>query len=337
MSKASMHKTVLGLLGTIVSLFLLVVASTAPAVAAAGTVQTRTALTVLTAQVGKSTQTVFTAHVTDTTGQAVQAADGAGTVSFHAGSASLGASVVDEDGTARLTVASLPPGADGSRLAVYAIYHPAIDAEGVSHAAGSVSPAAQLEANATGVPDFTLAISSSSLTVKDGQYATTLVTITPANGFSEQVTLSCEDLPAQATCNFSPVIASTASGAFTSTLQIQTQAASGALASPDFGLGRPSHTAFAWVLPGMLALAGLASLRRRSLRGSGLLLSLLGLSILGGGLGLSGCSTRYGYNHHPPSVATGTLVGTYTITIFAAGNNGSSVTQHSMPITLQVQ
>jgi hypothetical protein len=343
MSKASMPKTALGRLGTIVSLFILVAAGTlvttgtlvaesaALAAPAPPTVQTRTALT---QPAGQGTQTVFTAHVTDTTGRALSAEDGAGTVSFHTGALSLGSAIVDGDGTATLTVASLPANADGSKLQVYAVYHPAADAAGTARAAGSVSAAEQVEASATGLPDFTLAVSSASLTVKDGQYATTLVTITPTNGFSEQVTLSCEDLPAQATCNFSPVIASTANGAFTSTLQVQTQAPSGALATPDLGIGRPSHTALAWVLPGMLALAGFASLRRRTLRGSGL---LLGLCILVSSLGLSGCSTRYGYIHHPPSVATGTLVGTYTITIFAAGNNGSSVTQHSMPITLQVQ
>jgi hypothetical protein len=272
--------------------------------------------------------------VTDTTGRPLSAEDGAGTVSFHTGSVSLGSAIVDQDGTATLTVPSLPAGSDGSKLQVYAVYHPAANAQGAARAAVSVSSAEQLEANATGLPDFTLAVSSSSLTVTDGQYVTTLVTITPTNGFSEQVTLSCEDLPAQATCNFSPVIASTANGAFTSTLQIQTQAPSGALAPPDFGIKTRSHTAFAWVLPGMLALAGLASLRRRTLRASGF---LLGLLILGGSLGLSGCSTRYGYIHHPPSVATGTLLGTYTVTIFASGNNGSSVTQHSLPVTLQVQ
>jgi hypothetical protein len=61
------------------------------------------------------------------------------------------------------------------------------------------------------------------------------------------------------------------------------------------------------------------------------------LVLLAAGLGLSGCSTRYGYIHHPPSVATGTLPGTYTIAVYASGNNGSSVTQQSMNITLQVK
>jgi hypothetical protein len=293
-------------------------------------IQTRISLSA--AEAADGSKTVLAAHVTDPSGHPL---DAAGTVSFDYGSQSLGAAVLDHDGNATLTLSTLPATANGSPLAVRAVYHPGLIASEPTLAA-SVSAPAHLQADASAVPTFALAINPASLSVTAGQYAIATVTVTPSNGFSEQVSLSCENLPTQATCTFSPVIASTANGPFTSTLEIQTQAASGALTPPDFGVGHRDHVAFAWLLPGALALAGFASLRRRALgrkfHATGLMLVLLAA-----GLGLSGCSTRYGYIHHPPSVATGTLPGTYTIAVYASGNNGSSVTQQSMNITLQVK
>jgi hypothetical protein len=89
----------------------------------------------------------------------------------------------------------------------------------------------------------------------------------------------------------------------------------------------------------VLALVGFASLRRRALGGAartaGVVLVLMAGAVYA--LGLSGCSTRYGYIHHPPSVATGTLAGTYSINIAASGNDGSAVTIHNITLTLQVK
>jgi hypothetical protein len=285
-------------------------------------VQTHTALSVSTrAAAAGRTETVFTAHVTGVDGEAATADAGSATVSFETASGSLGSATVDENGDASIAVGSLPAGA---QTAVRAIYHPSAET------LASASSTALVEADTSGVPTFTLTANPSSLTVKSGQYGTTTLTVTPQNGFSEQVTLSCSNLPAQATCNFSPVIASTANGAFTSTLEVQTQAPSGAVTPPDFGRG--SHIAFAWLLPGVLALAGFAAARRRALTRS------VAVVLLAAGIvALSGCNSRYYYEHHPPQVATGTLAGTYTVNIAASGNNGSSVTTQNISLTLTVQ
>jgi hypothetical protein len=204
--------------------------------------------------------------------------------------------------------------------------------------AGSVSAQAVLRPAASGVPDFAITANPSSVTVAPGQYGTTTLTITPENGFAEQVSLSCSNLPAQATCVFSPVTGNTTSGAFNTSLELQTQAPSGAIEAPDFGLASGGHTTLAWALPGMLALAGVASLRKRALRGvSHTQVMGLALLLVAGSLGLGGCSQRYGYLHHPPQVSTGTLAGTYTIVVSAAGNNGSAVTSHTINVSLVVQ
>jgi hypothetical protein len=113
---------------------------------------------------------------------------------------------------------------------------------------------------------------------------------------------------------------------------------------PDFGIrpasqGHGSGLALAWLLPGVLALVGFASLRRRALgvaaRSAGVALLVMAGALYA--LGLSGCSERYGYVHHPPQVATGTLAGTYSIDIAASGNDGSAVTVHNITLTLQVK
>jgi hypothetical protein len=267
------------------------------------------------------------AQVTNALGQPVNA----GVVSFNLGQASgvsLGATAVDAQGRAVLPLPSLP-----GQAKVTAAY-----AAADGSLMGSRSAPAMVSAQVTGVPDFSITAAPASITATQGNYATTVLTVTPINDFSESVTLSCSGLPAQATCSFTPVIGSTAPTgtgtqpqAFTSILQISTEAASGAVAPPDFGLpGRGVQTALAVVFPGLLAIVGLASGRRRWL-------SLAAMAILGAGvLGLGGCSQRYGYLKHPPTVAGGTPLGTYTVTIAASGNSGSSVTNHNISLMLTV-
>ncbi len=268
-------------------------------------------------------QTVFTAHVTNMAGNAI-AAPGDASVTFDTAHGSLGAARLDDQGNATLTVTSLP--ADEAGLLVQATYHPSAD----KATQASVSAPFLVAPAAVAAPDFTVTANPGTVSAKQGGYATTAITVTPLNGFSEQVTLSCSNLPAQVTCNFSPVIETTANGAFTSTLSIQTQTPSGALSPLD--LGRLPHTALAWLLPGALALAGVAAARRRAFRGVALAALVVATT-----LAVGGCSQRYGYNHHPPIATVGTPLGTYTLNIAASGNDGSAVTLHNLNLTLQVQ
>ncbi len=314
-------------------------AVTAHADQAATPVSTRTSLTVASRDASQSrsqTETVLTAHVTDAAGNLLSRESGAGSVSFDLETSSLGSAIVDEHGDAVLVASSLPRAADNP-LKVHAVYHPA-PAGADGPVSGSVSASALLQSDATGIADFSVTANPTTLTVTKGQSATTKLTVTPVNGFSEQVTLSCSSPPAQTTCTFSPVIESTANGAFTSTLQIQTEADSGWMRAPDRPGAPGSQVAFAWLLPGALALAGFAALRRRTLASAGKRAALLvvGSVLLGLG-GLGGCSSRYGYNHHPPAANTGTATGTYTLSINASGNDGSAVTSHDVNVVLVVQ
>ena len=300
---------------------------------------TRTTLSSATSSTGNGTDTTLIAHVTDTTGTAVSG----GTVSFRlqqsataAGAtvSELGAAVVGTDGTATLTLNNLPAASDGgSTVPVTAVYHAIVSETAPAAYADSVSAVSDVQSAAVAAADFTFTANPASVTTTVGGYATTVLTITPVNGFNEAITLSCSSLPADVTCNFTPTIHTTSAGAFTSTLQLQTQGPAGALARPR--LGPDSHAVLAFVLPGVLALLGLAGVRRRAFRGSRL--AGVALLLIAGTIGLGGCNVRYGYIKHPPVEPGGVAVGTFQIAVNASGNNGSAVTQHNISVALVVK
>jgi Bacterial Ig-like domain (group 3) len=286
---------------------------------------TRTQLSSAREAQGNSTQTVFTAKVADVSGNAVSS----GTVSFVSAKGSIGSAAV-ESGTATLKVDNLPP-ATSSVTAVYS--------GDESHSSSSAAVSTQADASSSSLPDFSVTANPTSLSVSPGGFATSVLTITPLNGFSEMVTLSCSGVPAVSTCVFSPTTATPLNGAVaTSSLQIQTQGPAGqtsVVPRPAFP-STAGRIAYAVVLPGMLALAGLGALRRRS--------GLAGLRVLGfvallaaSGMGLSSCAARYNYLHKPPAANPGIGAGTYNITVAAYANNGTSVTSHTLNLTLVVK
>ena len=119
-----------------------------------------------------------------------------GTVTFYNGTTSLGASTLTSQGLAILTSTTLPVGTD-TLVATYAA---------TSGYAGSTS-SAQLVTVASSVPaipvpSYSLTASPASLTIARGQSGATLLTITPAGGFTGTLTLSCGNLPSFATCAF---------------------------------------------------------------------------------------------------------------------------------------
>ena len=287
-------------------------------------VATRTHLSVKSEAHGAGTQTTFSASVTDVSGN--PASDGV--VSFETAKGAIGAAVV-QDGQASLTVNHLPKGTQQ----VTAVYG------GSEHFTSST---ANVQADATqadaSLPDFSVTINPASLTLTPGQYGTVVLTITPENGFANMVTLSCSGNPAGSTCVFSPTTVTPLNGAVaTSSLQIQTQGASGTAAENRLPrVHDASHIAFAIILPGALALIGIGALRKRSGVGTLRVMGLLAL-LAASGLGLSACAARYDYLHKPPSPNPGVAAGTYTITIAAYSSNGTGVTSHTLTLPLTIK
>ena len=272
----------------------------------------------------------LTATVTTATGSPVTG----GTVDFVLASGqSLGSAIVGADGTASLSVTKLPPASTTTMQGSAALPLAAHYSDSGDFAA-SLSPATTVaapQATTSAAPDFSFTGSPTTLTVTAGGYGSTVLTVASIGGFTGPVQFSCQDLPAQVTCAFNPTQQTlAANGTFTSTLQLGTQAPSGTASS---AIERHSAVALACALPGALALLGLA--RRRRSRS----IQWLAVALLVGGttLGLSGCSQRYGYLHHPPTVATGTPAGTYSITVTANGDLVSSAIQHTLTISLVVQ
>lgn len=265
----------------------------------------------------------ITANVSDSAGN--PATDGLITLK-NAHGASLGSAFVN-DGQAAITLDQQTSGR------VYAVYSG-------SQGFRSSTAQAQVSADASTLPDFTITASPTSASVNPGQYATVVLTITPLNGFNNMVTLSCSGFPSASACTFSPTTLTPLSGTpITSSLQISTQGPSGTaaqLVSPLRQTGHSSHIAYAIVLPGILALVGLGSLRRRSGLNA---ISALGLAALlaASTLGLGACAQRYDYLHHPPAANPGIAAGNYTITVAAYSNNGASVTSHTLNIALTVK
>ena len=250
----------------------------------------------------------FTARVADVEGTPISE----GSVSFETARGSLG-SVFVHDGEATLNLTHAPQWAS----TITAVYH------GDAAFANSTATT-QVSADASsGVPGFTVTASPSSLSLTPGQYGTVNLTVTSQNGFSEGVNLSCSGLPGASTCNFNPVVITPPSnGANISALQITTTGASGIFAN-SARLGR-SHGLYAFLLPGVLALAGVGAIRRRNFRA----LRILGMAMMlvAGTLGLTACNVRYNYLHYKPGPNPGTAAGNYTVVIAAYSTNGTAIT-----------
>jgi hypothetical protein len=283
-------------------------------------VGTRTSLSVA-SDAGRTTLNVT---VKDPTGAPVSD----GTVSFVSNGQSLGSAFVEENGTATLAVDKLPTNAKQ----ITAVY------SGSERHAGSASANVTLQANATsGPPDFSITANQTSLNLTAGEYGTVILTITPLNGFTQSVTMSISGLPIGTTAGFTPTIVTpTTTASAPSTLQIQTTASSKSSRNQALPFGnRTSHIAYAMLFPGVLALAGIGALRKRG--NIGLRLFGVVVLLLAGVSGLTACSERYSYLHHPPAKNPGTPAGTYPLTITAYSNNGGEVTSHPLQLTMTIK
>jgi hypothetical protein len=239
-------------------------------------------------------------------------------VSFETTKGSLG-SVFVRDGAATLNLNNPPQWAK----TITAVYH------GDSAFAGSAaSTGVSADGASSTLAGFTVTASPSSLTLTPGQFGTVNLTVTSQNGFSDLVNLSCSGLPGAVTCTFNPVvIAPPANGSGSSALQITTMATSGVGANESARLGGAGHVRgalYAFVIPGVLALAGVGAIRRRNFGG----LRIVGLMMLlaAGTLGLTACNVRYKYLNYQPSPNFGTAAGTYTVVIAAYSTNGTAIT-----------
>ncbi|MBZ5515761.1 MAG: choice-of-anchor D domain-containing protein, partial [Acidobacteriia bacterium] len=182
--------------------------------------------------------------------------------------------------------------------------------------------------------DFSLSATPPLNNIISGDPADYTVLVTPANGFNQQVNLSCSNLPIAATCSF-------ASGSVTPNgspanvgLRINTVKYITSRAPWWRPRGPGSRPLLPWVVCWGLLSMLLALARRRGIQGGNLppvLVSsrLIFLSLLLSLLALVGSCRS-------PSAATGgTIPGNYTITITGTLNSNTSVTR-SFTVNLSV-
>jgi hypothetical protein len=287
---------------------------------------------------GLSTQTSLTAQTHDQAGRTAATvlvnvigedgvpATGGVAISDH-GMQVAGAGL-NAKGEASIIVA-LPAG-DHSLAATYA---------GDATHRPSVSPVAEVQAQVTGTPNFTVAASPATLSLTPGQSGTVVASITPQNSAALTapmfITMSCSGLPDEASCSFTPEsleILPNATAPLTSSMVILTQAASSTAT-----LAHPQTNPVSWaiLLPGALGLGGLAwGIRRRPWLSR---LSLLALVALVTALGTTACNPRYYYLNHGPPVNPATPAGTYTINVTAQSSNGVDAITNSTTMALTVQ
>jgi len=257
-----------------------------------------------------------------------------GAVAIEERGRQLVGAALDAKGKATLEVA-LPAG----HHALHAVYF------GDSEHQVSTSDVTEVHADAatTGTPNFSVSVApvppaAFPLTLTPGQSGNVAVTVTPVNNAALSgpmfVTLSCSGLPDFSSCTFTPenVEISATTATVTSSMVIETQAESGSLSKPAIG-PKANPVAWAFLLPGALALAGFGW-RRRTMLGR---LSLLVLVALVSVLGTTACAPRYNYFHHGPQPNLPTPAGTYTITVIGQSSNGITAITQSTTMTLTVK
>jgi hypothetical protein len=182
---------------------------------------------------------------------------------------------------------------------------------------------------------FSLSSSSSAGTVTAGQSATGILTLTPSDGFTGSVALSCTGLPQGASCSFAPAAVTLNGTAANSTLTITTTArttTAGALPASQGAPGSP------W-LPGGMTLAvvllpfavrGRTRLSVTQQRIIAVLIGMVFLSGCGGG-GSSGGSSGSGGGSGGGT--SGTPAGTYTVTVSATSGSTSQTVTYALTVT----
>jgi hypothetical protein len=116
-------------------------------------------------------------------------------VAFYNGATALGTGTLNSSGVATLSTTTLPVGTD-TVTATYA-------AAGNFAASTSAPVTRTVTATPVAPPaSYTLAANPTSISVQEGQTATTTLTFTPTGGYSGTIALSCSNLTTNASCAF---------------------------------------------------------------------------------------------------------------------------------------
>ncbi len=277
-------------------------ASSAPTLIATSTALAATATSITAGQ-----SVTFTATIT-------ASSTPSGTVTFYDGTNALGTGTLNGSGVATYSTSSLSVGSH-SITATY---------PGNSTFAASTSQA--ITVIVTAVPaSFTIGASPSSGSVTAGSSAQTTITVTPMNGFNQQVSFACSGLPTGGSCSFSPQNVTPNGSAVSTTLTIGTTTQSAALAPAGHGHSRRGSQGVAMLA--FLAGGVLWLLRRRKasrwLHSLPVIAGLLGMAAL-----ISACNGGGGSG----SSSTQPQSATYMITVTATAGTEIQTATYSLTV-----
>jgi Bacterial Ig-like domain (group 3)/MBG domain (YGX type) len=249
-----------------------------------------------------------------------------GTVTFYNGSTSLGVGTLSSSGIATLSTTALPAGTD-TAIATYAA---------AGNFAGSSSSAATLTISAAPVKPlgaYTVAASPTTFTIPLGGAGKTTLTFTPTGGYTGTVSLSCLNLPANASCAFATnqVSLSGDNQSVNTALTINTTMQTSKNVPSDAPQNPFTPALFAlvfWCPGGLTGLAVLARKRKlvKTQRFWHLCLLLAGAWVFA--VGLSGCG-MHGF-------VANVTPGTSQVTVVATGTSGSVVTTQTVTLTINM-
>jgi hypothetical protein len=174
--------------------------------------------------------------------------------------------------------------------------------------------------------DFSISASPAVSTIVSGATTIYTVTVSPVNGFSQPVTLSCGTLPKGALCLANPASLTPVGGAVGSQLSVSTTAQSTTTTSQLLPSARPrippppSKMLVLWGICNVLTLVVLWVRGKRRFRGTGRRRRLIYAQMALATLALAtvfwvSCETSIYTNVIQPSTINGTPTGNYTITI----------------------
>ncbi len=166
--------------------------------------------------------------------------------------------------------------------------------------------------------------STSTIAVKSGESASTPISITGASGFAGMVALACSDLPANASCSFSPAMVSVSGGtAGSTTLTVSTSATVTARSLSLSPFGTEMTLACGLGLSSALLLW---PTRRRHAR----LWIVIGCTLAIAGVTAIGCGGSS--SSAKSSAATSTPAGTYTFHVNATSGSVHTVSAYTLTV-----
>ena len=265
---------------------------------------TTTSLTASATQLTTGQSVTFTATIAPQSRSGVPT----GSATFLDGQTQIGTSPLSA-GISSFTSASLSAGTH-SITATYS---------GDATYAGSTSAPISITVGAA-VPDYSLSISNSSLTVAQGSSGGLTITVTPKNGFKQTLALACSGLPAGASCNFNPQNVNLSSGPVSTIVTVQAPSAVQSailLNEPLFGSHNAALCIFAMLLVGIAGASG----NKRSVRGNvRLVQTMLASAIFAALLVGAGCA-GLASSKNPTQPAP------YVVTVTASAANAPTHTQ----------